>query len=353
MEFNARYALIALFTLAVFAGLAGFVYWLSGAGGFGETREYRVEFSVPVTGMAQGGKVLFNGIQVGEIGKLVIDPEKPGTFQAIIRVDANTPIRKDTVAGIDYEGLTGSANVLLTGGSPRAPELSGEGGVPPLLIAAPEQSRSWTQGAARVLGRLDGILDENKGRFENILAGLERMTGGGEAAEPEQLTDLLAPTDFDLERETVEWTLAIGEPNVLLSLNTDRLLTMVTPVRWGRLNGVKWTDNLPNLVQAKLVQAFENAGYGNAVLRSADALDAPFRMAMEIRYFHYREGDKPAGVLDFYARIVDEFGGPVAARQFKREVSIDAEAPAEIADAMGTLFTQTAAEIVSWTVEAL
>jgi len=121
MEFRARYVLIGLFTLAVIVSVFGFVYWLNNMAGFGPRAVYQVRFTVPVSGLSVGSDVFFNGIHVGEVTDLAFEPEEPSQLSATISIDKNTPVRSDTKAGIDYQGLTGISNILLIGGSPTAP----------------------------------------------------------------------------------------------------------------------------------------------------------------------------------------------------------------------------------------
>ena len=91
MEFNARYTLIAAFSIAVLLALFGFVFWLNTGGGLGEKDEYTIRFSVPVSGMANGSNVLFNGLKVGEVTSLQLDVDNPGEFTANISIDMQTP----------------------------------------------------------------------------------------------------------------------------------------------------------------------------------------------------------------------------------------------------------------------
>nr|MCU0790064.1 MlaD family protein [Nitratireductor sp.] len=222
MEFNARYALTGIFAIVVAAAIAGFVFWLNNTGGFGEQTRYQVRFTVPVSGLANGSGVLFNGIRVGEVEKIRFDPEEPGSLVAVITVSKDVPIRQDTVVGIDYQGLTGAANVMLTGGSTSSPRPEEGGSGLPELQADPAASRSWTQNAGRVLGRLDDLLGRNSGRFDAILAGLERLAGGSKGSDA-PVYDLPAP-QFTGPAGEREWQLAVSEPTVMLSLNTDKVL---------------------------------------------------------------------------------------------------------------------------------
>ena len=111
----------ALFTLAVIAGVFGFVFWVQNAGGGSERSVYRLVFSGSVSGLRPGAAVLFDGIRVGEVTKLSLDPRDPRRIEALIAINRATPVRGDTKVALAFQGLTGQADVSLTGGAPDAP----------------------------------------------------------------------------------------------------------------------------------------------------------------------------------------------------------------------------------------
>ncbi len=351
MEFNARYAITGVFAIAVIAAVFGFVYWLRDEGGFGAQTQYLVRFTVPVSGLATGSGVLFNGIKVGEVEGISFDPQQPGSLIARISVATQTPVRTDTVAGIDYQGLTGAANVMLTGGTADAPLLAAQDGSMPEILADPAASRSWTQNAARVLSRLDDLLGRNSGRFDAILSGLERLAGGSEKNEA-AVYELAAPQFSEPARERT-WQLAIAEPSVMLSLNTDKILREPEPGQIDSFDNARWADNLPNLFQTQIVRAFENAGYTDGVLRPGDALDPDYKLVIDIRAFHLSTAASPEARIDYVAKIVNREGGIVASREFSSSAPAEsAEAPVA-AKALGGLFAASMTELVNWTVSAL
>ncbi len=85
-----------------------------------------MRFENTVSGMLIGSAVLFNGIRVGEVTDLTLDPQNPNQVTATIAVAAGTPVRADTKASIDFQGLTGVAVVTLNGGDPASPLLTAE-----------------------------------------------------------------------------------------------------------------------------------------------------------------------------------------------------------------------------------
>jgi len=84
-----------------------------------------------VSGLTTGSTVSFNGIRVGQVSGLKIDPDRPNRIIATIAVDQSTPMRTDTKASLAFQGLTGVATIELSGGSADAKPLPGPPSHPP------------------------------------------------------------------------------------------------------------------------------------------------------------------------------------------------------------------------------
>jgi phospholipid/cholesterol/gamma-HCH transport system substrate-binding protein len=81
------------------------------------------------SGLRKGGAVNFDGIQAGEIRSIKL--ENPRKIVAEVMLDNSAPIRKDTVVGIEFLGLTGIAAISLVGGAAAAPPVPlDEDGIP-------------------------------------------------------------------------------------------------------------------------------------------------------------------------------------------------------------------------------
>src|SRR5690606_4981270 len=70
--------------------------------------------------LSVGSIVQYQGIQVGEVRRLDLDPKDPRVVRAHVRVTAGTPVKTDTLAKLSYTGLTGVAVIELFGGTPEA-----------------------------------------------------------------------------------------------------------------------------------------------------------------------------------------------------------------------------------------
>ena len=143
MKMRASNLVIGTTTLAViaaaFIGLLGFQKIHS----IQQQAPLRIVFEGSASGLRKGGSVNFDGVQVGEIKSLKLD--NPRKIVALVMLDNSAPIRKDTVVGLEFQGLTGVAAISLTGGAAAAPPVPlDEDGIPILTADLSEISRSAT-----------------------------------------------------------------------------------------------------------------------------------------------------------------------------------------------------------------
>jgi phospholipid/cholesterol/gamma-HCH transport system substrate-binding protein len=237
METRANYALIGLFTLAVIAAAFGFVYWFSG-GERGQARQsIRIVFSGSVSGLSQGSSVSFNGLRVGDVTEISLLPEDPRRVVGIVQVDARTPIRSDTRARLEYQGLTGVANIGLSGGEPSAPPLVAGPGQPMPTIFADrsdfqdliETARNIARRADDVLERVGRVVTDNEGAISRTIQNVERFSQAlGENSEG--IDRFLAQIG-----QAAEKVGPLAEKLETLATNVDTVVRAVDPQRVTRI----------------------------------------------------------------------------------------------------------------------
>jgi phospholipid/cholesterol/gamma-HCH transport system substrate-binding protein len=179
METRANYTLIGVFTLAVVVGVFGFVYWFQNIGGTGERAFYRVQFDGSVSGLRTGASVLFNGIKVGEVVDLKLDPKRPKQVVARISVDKLVAVRADTEIGLEFQGLTGISALSLKGGDPDKPPLTGAATVKddgPLLVAPPGATADVTQAARDALRKVQELIEDNQKALKSAIVNIDSFT---------------------------------------------------------------------------------------------------------------------------------------------------------------------------------
>jgi phospholipid/cholesterol/gamma-HCH transport system substrate-binding protein len=184
METRANYALVGMFTLAVLAAAFGFVWWFSGLGGGQDRREVRIVFSGSVTGLTPGSSVLFNGLRVGEVRSIQLFPDDPRSIFAVIDIASTTPVREDTRARIEAQGLAGVVAIQLIGGQREAPPLTAKAGQPlPTIIAERSEVQDLLETVRNVAARtndlferLGKLVDDNDDSVANTLRNVEQFS---------------------------------------------------------------------------------------------------------------------------------------------------------------------------------
>jgi phospholipid/cholesterol/gamma-HCH transport system substrate-binding protein len=253
METRANYALIGLFTLAVIAAAFGFVYWFSG-GDRGQSRQaVRIVFSGSVSGLSRGSMVLFNGIQVGEVREINLLPEDPRRVVAVVEVEASTPVRTDTRARLEYQGLTGVAQIALVGGEPGAPPLTAGPGQPLPTIFADrsdfqdllETARNIARRADDVMERVSRVITDNEGSINRTVQNVERFS--------QALGDNAPGIDRFLEQvgQAAERIGPLAEKLETLAGNVDEVVRSIDRQRVARIveNVDKGAERIPALTE--------------------------------------------------------------------------------------------------------
>jgi phospholipid/cholesterol/gamma-HCH transport system substrate-binding protein len=367
METRAPFVVVGAFVLATMVAVFGFVYWLHNTGGLGPRKTYHVQFDGSVPGLLIGAGVLFNGIRVGEVTDLGLAPDSPRRVNATISVASNTPVRADTKVGLDFQGLTGVPVIALEGGT-----LVSNAGEVPTLIAEAGAGQSMTQAARDALRKVDSVLSENSQplkdtianfkvfseglarntpKLDSILAGVEKMTGGGPPVQ--KITfDLRAAQGFAAPVKAIKGQLAIPEPTAVAMLETQRML--FSPVKdYPDFAEFLWADSIPKLLQARLIDSFENYDIAHAPLRQSDIGQADVQLLIDIRRFRIATVADPAAEIGLSARLVDKNGKVIASRLFEDSQKLDRLEPAAAVAAFNDAFGRLARQIIGWTVESL
>ncbi|HEX9468587.1 MAG TPA: MlaD family protein [Bradyrhizobium sp.] len=130
----------------------------------------RIVFEGSASGLHKGGSVNFDGVQIGQIMSLRLD--SPRKIVALVRVDSSAPIRKDTVVGLEFQGLTGIAAISLVGGAAAAPPVPLDKDGIPILTA----DLSETESIRDSLHNVDRILVGNQSTLKTTLQNFETYT---------------------------------------------------------------------------------------------------------------------------------------------------------------------------------
>jgi phospholipid/cholesterol/gamma-HCH transport system substrate-binding protein len=238
METRANFVLIGAFTLAVIAGAFLFVLWFSGLTRISEHKSYEVLFTGSVSGLSRGSAVLFNGLRVGEVMEIDLVPKDPSRVQALVDVTGNVPIKKDTKARLEIQGLTGGAVIALSGGAPDAPPLVSETkGAPPIIVAEPselqnimESVQSLSAKAESVLEKADKLLSDNRVAIDDAIKNVDTFSkalsdnSAGISSTLADFDSLVKSVDREKVATFVDGAASLGETVRDNKGNIDRML---------------------------------------------------------------------------------------------------------------------------------
>lgn len=171
METRANFVLIGSFALAVIVAAFGFVFWFQNLGTAAQRTPLRIVFEGAASGLRTGGNVNFNGVKIGEVTSVKLDD--PKKVIVITSVDKAAPIRKDTLVGLEFAGLTGVSAVSLKGGSLEAPGVpTAEDGVP-TLTADPNAILDIGEAVRATLQNMNRLVADNQVSLHNSISSLE------------------------------------------------------------------------------------------------------------------------------------------------------------------------------------
>jgi phospholipid/cholesterol/gamma-HCH transport system substrate-binding protein len=186
MERNANYALVGFASLMLFIGLIVFGVWLARLQFHKEYQLYDILFTGPVRGLSEGGEVHFNGIKVGEVIKIGLDKADPTKVIARARITSDVPVRTDSYATLEPQGITGVNYVDILAGKNTSPLLKDtvRFGEVPILMSKSSALSNLLEGSGTVLNatvealnRVNRVLsDENIKSLHASLDNVQAIT---------------------------------------------------------------------------------------------------------------------------------------------------------------------------------
>lgn len=174
----------------------------------------------------------------------------------------------------------------------------------------------------------------------------------GLGAKPPPTFDLTAANAFPRHGGGGRGQLLVSEPTVLAILDSERIVVRPAKGELGYLSGAQWSDRLPKLIQARIVQSFENANRLRAVGRPGERLTADFDLVTDIRAFGVALADNGSfAEVEISAKVVvDKSGRIIAGRVFRATVPAPSSDGPAAAAALDEAFHRVIIEMVLWAV---
>jgi phospholipid/cholesterol/gamma-HCH transport system substrate-binding protein len=179
-------ALVGLFVIVLGLVWMGVTLWLALGDYRTQYTTYRVYLDESVSGLYLDAPVKYRGVDVGKVTGIALNPEVPDQVELTLDVASTTPIREDTLAELDVQGLTGIAFVELKGGSLEAPVLEArEGQEYPVIRSAPSFFERLDMSGTELMGNLNVLVSnlarlldaDGRQSLRQIIANVDAVTG--------------------------------------------------------------------------------------------------------------------------------------------------------------------------------
>ncbi|MCB1444983.1 MAG: membrane integrity-associated transporter subunit PqiC [Rhizobiaceae bacterium] len=146
----------------------------------------------------------------------------------------------------------------------------------------------------------------------------------------------------------------VTEPTALKALDSEQVVIRLSGVEIQYLSKARWSDRLPKLVQAKLVEAFENTGRLGGVGKPGEGLAIDFQIVTDIRAFQVETNGGSHASVEISVKLLNDRNGTVKAqRVFSATSPVQGSGNRDYVSALDRAFGKVSAEIVGWTLSAI
>jgi cholesterol transport system auxiliary component len=146
----------------------------------------------------------------------------------------------------------------------------------------------------------------------------------------------------------------IAAPSALKALDGENIVVRSGPNSISFLKGAQWADRLPNIVQSRLVQAFESTGRLGGVGRPGEGLAIDYQVISDIRTFNINVSSGQIAIVEIAIKILNDKNGTVrSSRVFRATSPVSGEGNASYIAALDRAFDSTASDIVTWTLSVI
>ncbi len=176
--------------------------------------------------------------------------------------------------------------------------------------------------------------------------------GGGLVAKTPPDTYSLTGSPTVEGRAAPRRQILIAEPIALKALDSEQIVIKPTPSSIQYLADSQWSDRLPKIVQAKLVQAFENSGRVGGVGRPGEGLAIDYQISTTIRSFEIRVQGGETALVEIAAKVINDRNGSVRdTRVFRGTSPVRGSGNAAYVEALDRAFDQVTADLVTWALQ--
>lgn len=189
METKVNYLLIGLFVLLLGAGTISGIFWLGARPAHKNYNRYWVYMTESVSGLSPDASVKYKGVEIGRLIELKLDDKDPERVRLLLEVAPETPIKTDTLAVLEFHGITGLGFINLKPQSADSPPLPANSTPPYTVIqSGPSLFKRLDEGISELLRSMTKTSDN----LNALLGGANAEDVGASVTNLKQLLASLA-----------------------------------------------------------------------------------------------------------------------------------------------------------------
>lgn len=211
--------IVGVFALLVVTGALLFVLWTAKTSQ-NDMRMYKIVFTQSVSGLSTSSSVLLEGVKVGQVSSIKVSPDDPGQVIVLVRVAADAPIRENSQATIEPQGITGMSAIAVSGGTADSPMVAaGRGGVG-IIPSKPSKLQEIMNSVPSIMMTLDSIL----ARTNDLLAPANAEVAGNLLVSVAAIAETLAENRESIAK-AMEGFSSAGQSLAISGKRLERLMT--------------------------------------------------------------------------------------------------------------------------------
>jgi cholesterol transport system auxiliary component len=178
-----------------------------------------------------------------------------------------------------------------------------------------------------------------------ILAGCSSLGGSNKALDT---YDLVVPAVEKVGKRKSDVQILIAEPQALKIIDSESIVLRNGQSSVAYLGGAQWSDRLPKMVQARLIQAFENSNRFGGVGRPGEGLAIDYQIITDIRSFEIDSTGSDKAVIEISAKLLNDRNGVVGSSKLFMASVPATQGASGYVSALDAAFDSVAGEIVGW-----
>ena len=179
-----------------------------------------------------------------------------------------------------------------------------------------------------------------------LATGMLCLLLAGCAGSPPTTYDIVAARSFAASPKSAKYQLVVSEPVAVQQLDTNRIMVKPSADKVSYYKGVAWSDRLPRLVQARMVETIQNSG----AVKAVGTTNGDYTLATELRSFQIDvSGGRAAAEVELFAKLVNNNSGKVvASKGFSTRVASNSDEPSQAVATLNQAFTEVMQDISTW-----